>query len=89
MGAANIIALLVFIYIVFSIQTQGSKLDRTTRDTHRALCALRGDLERRVADSRAFLRDHPDGIPGVTAREIQVGISNQERTITALRFIKC
>lgn len=54
-----------------------------------ALCVLRGDLEKRVESSREFLRDHPQGFAGITAREIQDGIANQQRTIAALAGLPC
>ena len=65
---------------------------QTRRDadvTTRALCALRSDLERRVASSRAFLAEHPDGIPGISAKVIRDGLRNQESTIRALSGIDC
>lgn len=63
---------------------------RSTADTNtRALCALRHDLEQRVDSSAAFLRTHPNGVPGISARVIQDGISNQERTIKALSVLSC
>lgn len=54
-----------------------------------ALCALRGDLEMRVATSEAFLREHPDGVPGIPTKTIVDGIVNQRRTITALAGLSC
>ena len=65
---------------------------QTRHDAHvttAALCALRGDLERRVASSRAFLAEHPDGIPGISAKVIRDGLRNQESTIRALSGIDC
>lgn len=59
------------------------------RVTTAALCALRNDLEVRVASSRSFLVDHPNGIPGISAKAIRDGIANQERTIVALSVIDC
>lgn len=59
------------------------------RVTTAALCALRNDLEVRVASSRSFLAEHPNGIPGISAKAIRDGIANQERTITALAGIDC
>jgi len=57
--------------------------------TTSALCALRTDLERRVAGSKTFLAEHPAGIPGISAKVIRDGIKNQERTIKALSGIDC
>ena len=76
-----IVGIAVF-YIVLS--------ERTVSDqNHRALCAFRGDLDRRVADTRAFLADHPHGIPGITAANLELSIRNQEATIASLRFVQC
>ena len=72
------------------------RIDELSRQTSRdakittaALCALRTDLERRVASSRAFLAEHPDGIPGISAKVIRDGIVNQQSTISALSGIDC
>ena len=62
---------------------------RQNAQTTAALCVLRGDLERRVADSKAFLREHPTGIPGISAKVIRDGLRNQESTIRALSGINC
>ena len=65
---------------------------QTSRDakvTTAALCALRSDLERRVTSSRAFLAEHPRGIPGISAKVIRDGVRNQESTIRALSGIDC
>lgn len=58
-------------------------------ETHRSLCTLRGDLERRVDASIRFLAENPRGIPGVPVRVIQDGVANQQRTIAALRGLNC
>ena len=50
-----------------------------------ALCALRLDLEGRVATSEQLLIEHPRGIAGVTRDSIK----NQKRTITALSDLDC
>lgn len=57
--------------------------------TTEALCALRSDLQARVEGSRRFLRDHPDGFLGVSAKEIRDAAANQQRTIAALSGIDC
>jgi hypothetical protein len=65
---------------------------KTYRDANRntdALCALRHDLERRVASSQAFLDKHPAGIPGIPVQTIKDGLVNQQRTITALGDLRC
>lgn len=54
-----------------------------------ALCALRTDMERRVATSKALIARNPQGFAGIPARTIRDGIRNQERTIRALSSIDC
>lgn len=54
------------------------------------VCALERDLERRVRGEIVFLRDHPNGLPGIaTAAQIRTNIANQRRTIKALRDARC
>lgn len=56
-----------------------------------ALCGLTSDLRSRIADSKAFLLAHPDGLPklGITAATIQATIANEERTILSLSPVQC
>ena len=71
------------------IRTLTLQTSADAKQTTAALCALRSDLERRVATSEAFLAEHPHGIPGISAKQIRDGIRNQERTIRALSGIDC
>jgi predicted PurR-regulated permease PerM len=57
--------------------------------TNGSLCALRHDLEQRVAGGEQFLREHPEGIPGIPAKTLQTSIDGQRRTIRALSNLKC
>lgn len=66
-----------------------SDLAQVVRSTNSALCALRIDLEVRVASSEDFLVAHPEGIPGISRADIEQSISNQLRTITALASLEC
>ena len=61
----------------------------TASSTHSALCALKTDLVVRVQAGEDFLAEHPDGIPGLPASLIRNGISNQKKTIEALRGLEC
>lgn len=65
-----------------------AQIDANNRTTV-AVCELRADLERRVRSSTRFLQEHPDGIPGIPARTIRDSLENQQRTISALRDLKC
>lgn len=71
------------------VQALTLQTSRDSRVTTAALCALRHDLERRVASSQAYLLTHPHGLPGFPASTIRDGIKNQQRTIAALSGIDC
>jgi hypothetical protein len=68
---------------------QTARVVRSNTRASVALCTLRLDLVHRVEGSKAFLATHPRGFSGIPARTIQAGIDNQQRTITALRVLKC
>jgi hypothetical protein len=57
--------------------------------TNQALCALRTDLELRVANAEEFLAENPNGIPGISAATIEQSIQNQRSTIEALEDLDC
>ena len=57
--------------------------------TQRALCTFVADLQRRVDTARQFLREHPNGIPGISRAQLQLSIDNQQRTIKALDALEC
>lgn len=65
------------------------RVDANQGTNTQALCALRADEQRRVASGLEFLAQHPKGIPGISAAVIRSGLSDEQRTITALRFIAC
>lgn len=54
-----------------------------------ALCAFRNDLQKRVDQGSDFLKAHPNGIPGLSAATIQVGIKNEQASIQTLQIIHC
>jgi CHASE1-domain containing sensor protein len=76
-------------YVYVNAVTQRASIARTVDSTTTALCALVNDLETRIQTSRAFLKENPDGIPGITPKIIRDGIKNQQRTIDALAPLKC
>lgn len=57
--------------------------------TNGALCALRIDLETRVATTEKFLHDHPGGFAGIPAATIRNSLTGQQHTIRALSGLTC
>ena len=66
-----------------------TKVYETADNAHKAICALRADRVKGVQEGREFLRNHPHGIPGITAADIERSISQQLETVRAFRFADC
>ena len=66
-----------------------AEIAKVALETHSALCVFVDDLERRVETSEQFLKDNPDGIPGISNETIQTSINNQLLTIDSLRGLGC
>jgi hypothetical protein len=71
------------------LRHQRLALARESENTNAALCTLRGDLERRVQGAKAFLTEHPLGIPGIPRATLQQNIRNQQKTIGSLSRLEC
>jgi uncharacterized membrane protein len=93
----SILALLLVVVAVTAVSAltaihaskQTARVVRSNTRASVALCTLRLDLVRRVEGSKAFLAGHPHGFSGISARAIQAGIDNQQRTIVALKVLRC
>jgi hypothetical protein len=62
---------------------------REGQQAHDAICALKGDLVRRIEASQDFLAKHPNGIDGISATDISINIANQQLTLDALSPVRC
>lgn len=80
--------LVAAIALSFTQVLENRRLAREGQQAHRALCVLKTDLARRIKDGHAFLLEHPDGIPGISAKTIQASIANQEATLSALQVVR-
>lgn len=65
----------------------------TTKDNlltiNEALCAVRHDEQVSVASGKAFLKKNPEGIPGISAAQIQQSIDDSQATVDRLDILKC
>lgn len=77
----------IVLYLVLAVG--GILVYSQGRTTTQALCTFRDDLTLRVVNSIKFLKEHPNGIPGIPPRTILEGIQNQQRTILALKELSC
>lgn len=60
-----------------------------TYRTQHALCTFRDDLQSRVDGTHRFLRENPQGIPGVPNKLIRTQVAGQEATLRSLRGLWC
>lgn len=92
-GALTLAAVIgAFVYFAWATGEQNTVLAQQAEAadrTEQALCVLRDDLQIRVDAAVQFLKDNPDGIPGIPPQQIQDSIDNQQRTILALSLLHC
>jgi len=73
----------------YRLGQDSARFQERTKEAHAALCAFKVDLEKRHANGLEFLREHPNGIPGITAAELQRAINTQKATLDALGILNC
>ncbi len=62
----------------------------TSSETNKeALCAIRHDAERRVFLGEQFLKEHPNGIAGISANSLRVSLNNSKETVESLSSLNC
>jgi hypothetical protein len=59
------------------------------RQTHDALCTYRNDLVTRVIAGNKFIAEHPEGLAGLTVKQLASSVNQQQRTILALKGLNC
>jgi len=80
--------LVLVLVIAFSLYSQEGQIKRNEQ-ARVALCALRQDLDLRIASSSDFLVTHPQGIPGIPASLIRQSLTNSVRTRKSLNVLDC
>jgi hypothetical protein len=88
--------------IVFSISVMGvlvwqankasqnaQALEKVATETHDALCAFKFDLKKRHDNGVQFLKENPNGIPGISAAQIKQSLGNQQDTLDSLEPLDC
>jgi hypothetical protein len=57
--------------------------------THAALCTFHDDLRGRYENGVKFLKEHPNGIPGIDAGVIRQSLKGQIATLRSLEQLDC
>lgn len=81
--------LIAFGIVFFSFAATGFYVYTTTESNRKSLCTLRHDAEVRVAEAEKFLKENPEGIPGISPSVIQRGLDNSKQTIQSLSNLSC
>jgi predicted negative regulator of RcsB-dependent stress response len=59
------------------------------RQAHDGLCAQKHGYERQLKAARDYLRENPNGAPGIPASAIRNSIRSQEATLKSLKPFHC
>lgn len=87
---ALLACLFVFILTVLGFVIQRNhQLAAEGAQAHHVLCVVKSDYRQRLLDGEQFLRDHPNGIPGIPKAVIQNSVFNQRRTYEAMGSLSC
>lgn len=79
----------IVLIAVMNVRSETDTRVAGQRSNTHALCSLRADVQKRVTDGQAFLKTHPEGIPGIPAPTLQSSITNSQRTVKALSSLIC
>ena len=88
------IALFLSVILVFGLgfydsQQRRADLAEAVQKINGALCTFVADIQRRHDDGVKFLEDHPEGIPGISAADIQRSLDAQQSTLDSLSGLDC
>lgn len=59
------------------------------KDAHDALCIVRGRLARDIGRTEKFLRENPQGIPGIPSKLILEGLASDKNDLKSLKGLRC
>lgn len=60
-----------------------------SRDNTRALCATKLEAQRRVAETEKFIKETPNGIPGLSPAVLQRSLDASKSTVKSLDAVSC
>lgn len=87
-GAVVLSAVLSVAAVAGGVITNGNRISDIER-VRDAVCNLRDDQIRRVHNTEVFLREHPNGIPGISSELLRVDLRDRRRVVSALEPLKC
>ena len=79
----------VMVWQAVRVSQNAEELKTVATETHDSLCAFKADLDKRHTAGEQFLKQNPDGIPGISAVQIQQSLNNQQDTLNSLATLDC
>jgi hypothetical protein len=79
----------VLVWQAAAVGRNAERLEQVATETHDSLCALKNDIERRRSAGLKFVKENPDGIPGISRAQLDQSLSSQKSTLDALGVLDC
>lgn len=81
--------LIIFAILGFTVAGSVVYVYTTSENSKKALCAYQADLKQRIVSGEQFLKDNPNGIPGIPAPTIRAGLDNQKQALKSFAIVNC
>lgn len=81
--------LVIFAFLGVTVSVTAYFTWKTAQDSKDGLCAIRHDSERRVALGDQFLKENPNGIPGISVDSLRRSVNNAKETVASLSSLNC
>lgn len=75
--------------VIIWMYIQNRHRSQQGQEAHTALCVFKEDLRKRMLFAEDFLKDNPNGIPGIRASVLRTSIANQKATLKSLATLSC
>lgn len=81
--------LVIFAVLGLTVSATAYFTYNTADESKDGLCALRADSERRVVLGEQFLKENPNGIPGISVDSLRRSINIAKQTTRSLASLNC
>lgn len=77
------------IVLFLALLIMGLYVYNFSRDNTKALCATKQEAERRVSETEKFIKENPNGIPGISPAVLQRSLDSAKSTVQSLSYVSC
>lgn len=81
--------MIIFALLGFTVAGSVVYVYTTSENNKEALCAYQADLVQRVASGEQFLKDNPNGIPGISEQTIRASIDSLKQSLKSFAIVNC